>query len=72
MAAKITKDKKCVFDRANRDDCSSEFREFTGRCTNVENGKKTWGMAGTPFFRLLPNKYEDGMLCIRIICTLQF
>ncbi|KAF6025971.1 hypothetical protein EB796_015716 [Bugula neritina] len=51
--------KRCIYATANSKACSSTYREPTGRCTTTTNGRKTWGMAGTPFTRILSPKYED-------------
>ncbi|RWS25826.1 hypothetical protein B4U80_08061, partial [Leptotrombidium deliense] len=46
-------------------DCKREwcfhknYRTFDGSCNNVKNA--LWGTAQTPFFRLLPPIYEDGL-----------
>lgn len=50
----------CSFSNAELQPCNSQYREHTGRCSNTEDMKKTWGMAGTPFTRVLWNRYEDG------------
>lgn len=60
----------CVYDLAQQTDCRSQFREPTGRCTNLVNEKKTWGMALTPFVRVLPQNYEDGEL-VCLLCTIK-
>lgn len=46
----------------NYDDspCSSEYREPSGRCTSTAPGRKTWGMAKTPFIRKLNPRYGEG------------
>ena len=54
-----SEDTPCVYDRARRTPCSSAFREPTGRCTSLVHDRKTWGMAGTPYTRILPQAYED-------------
>jgi len=54
--------KRCIYATANSKACSSTYREPTGRCTATATGRKTWGMAGTPFTRILSPKYEDGKL----------
>ena len=53
--------RSCVWDRAQSTPCRSEYREITGRCTNLINDRKTWGMSNTPYTRVLQAKYEDGM-----------
>ena len=50
----------CPYDEANRLPCMDSFREPTARCTNLMDGKKTWGMANTPYTRLMRAHYEDG------------
>jgi len=52
----------CPFDLPNIMPCNNTFREPTGRCTNRMVGKRTLGMAGTPYSRVLPASYEDGRL----------
>ncbi|XP_067941580.1 peroxidase-like [Watersipora subatra] len=51
----------CVYDDDNNAPCTSRFREANGRCTNTRSPKKTWGMARSPYSRILPPKYEDGL-----------
>ena len=50
----------CDFDEPNRLPCTSQFREAKGRCSNIATGKKTWGMIGTPYTRILAADYQDG------------
>ncbi|XP_067941328.1 chorion peroxidase-like isoform X2 [Watersipora subatra] len=51
----------CEYDQANSLPCSSGYREPTARCTNRQEGRKTWGMSGTPYTRILPAAYQDGV-----------
>ncbi|XP_067942940.1 peroxidase mlt-7-like [Watersipora subatra] len=50
----------CEYDDANEIFCNTSFREPTARCTNLKEGRKTWGMVGTPYTRILPPAYQDG------------
>lgn len=59
-AAEINDGRECVFTKPNTDEClNTMFREPTGRCSHLEENKRTLGMAGTPYKRLL-QRYENG------------
>ncbi|XP_067941578.1 peroxidase-like isoform X2 [Watersipora subatra] len=57
----VTTPEPCVYDDDNNAPCTSRFREPNGRCTNTRTPRKTWGMAMSPYSRILPPKYEDGL-----------
>ncbi|XP_015522628.2 uncharacterized protein LOC107226351 [Neodiprion lecontei] len=44
-----------------------KYRRYDGLCTNLEN--PTWGATMTPFSRLLPPRYSDGINSPRISVT---
>lgn len=50
----------CPYEEANLRACTDTFREPSGRCSHLVDGIKTWGMAGTPYTRVLPAAYQDG------------
>jgi len=50
----------CPYDEVLCPNSNSTFRTINGSCNNLK--KPSWGMINTALQRLIPSKYDDGML----------